>query len=534
MDMKRFFLYSIVIAALALAGCGGNGGSGTPPVPPVPPVPPPMPCDAGYSMVDGACVKDTPPQASMNPMAVLVGGILAPSDVKRPAETPTGTYNNKRPGKGDNEGISIVNRAGESTTIGGFDNPSSIQVGVEDEDNAGDKLNFVEMTTATPPKPRANQFTMVEGSETTVGKFTGRVHEVVRDATSSAPKTTDRLSVFDNEGSAASETYDTYYGAVARPGVGASGRNADTGILTLAADPKVTKPELYSASWFPTEPGVSKEIAADVTKVEDRKFDGMFNGINGSYSCDAGAVCMVTTDKDKKIAVVSGNWKFTPASGFDGATYKIPGVDSDADYLAFGYWLRTTEEEGEDPKYSIGTFATGAQPYSLVMAQRQALTGSATYKGSAAGMYGKKTLAPNGDITNLATGEFTAAAELTAYFGQPLSPNNTIPPSSLYSVNGTVTDFRGSDGNLIDTWSVDLRKAGFGASGTDNVQTAPDGVTDANSFFGATTGGGDWQGRFFGPEEDANAAVMPSGVAGEFTSHLPNGHVIGAFGATKQ
>ena len=29
MDMKRFFLYAIAIAALALAGCGGNGGGGT-------------------------------------------------------------------------------------------------------------------------------------------------------------------------------------------------------------------------------------------------------------------------------------------------------------------------------------------------------------------------------------------------------------------------------------------------------------------------------------------------------------------------
>ena len=28
MDMKRFFLYFIAIAALALAGCGGNGGKG--------------------------------------------------------------------------------------------------------------------------------------------------------------------------------------------------------------------------------------------------------------------------------------------------------------------------------------------------------------------------------------------------------------------------------------------------------------------------------------------------------------------------
>ena len=29
MDMKRFFLYFITIAALALAGCGGGGGGGT-------------------------------------------------------------------------------------------------------------------------------------------------------------------------------------------------------------------------------------------------------------------------------------------------------------------------------------------------------------------------------------------------------------------------------------------------------------------------------------------------------------------------
>ena len=43
MDMKRFFLYAIVIAALALAGCGGNGG--TTAMPPPPP-PPPGPTDA--------------------------------------------------------------------------------------------------------------------------------------------------------------------------------------------------------------------------------------------------------------------------------------------------------------------------------------------------------------------------------------------------------------------------------------------------------------------------------------------------------
>ena len=44
MDTKRFFLYFIVIAALALAGCGGNGG--TTMVDPTirMPTPTPMPC----------------------------------------------------------------------------------------------------------------------------------------------------------------------------------------------------------------------------------------------------------------------------------------------------------------------------------------------------------------------------------------------------------------------------------------------------------------------------------------------------------
>ena len=40
MDMKRFFLYAIAIAALALAGCGGNGGGGTTMMPDTPTTPP--------------------------------------------------------------------------------------------------------------------------------------------------------------------------------------------------------------------------------------------------------------------------------------------------------------------------------------------------------------------------------------------------------------------------------------------------------------------------------------------------------------
>ena len=73
---------------------------------------------------------------------------------------------------------------------------------------------------------------------------------------------------------------------------------------------------------------------------------------------------------------------------------------------------------------------------------------------------------------------------------------------------------------------------------------APFGTTGArtNTFSGATTGDGVWSGGIFGPTTDDDSATTevdeaesgyPSGVAGEFTGHFDNGHVLGAFGATK-
>ena len=73
MDMKRFFLYFIVIAALALAGCGGNGGTAM--MPPDPPDPTPDPCPTGQTRdAQGNCV--TPPPTRTPPSAELVAGIV--------------------------------------------------------------------------------------------------------------------------------------------------------------------------------------------------------------------------------------------------------------------------------------------------------------------------------------------------------------------------------------------------------------------------------------------------------------------------
>ena len=212
----------------------------------------------------------------------------------------------------------------------------------------------------------------------------------------------------------------------------------------------------------------------------------------------------------------------------------IPDVDHDSDFLAFGWWLRGTAHD-EDSPYQVGTFATGSVLYTVAMAQRTEVTGTAKYSGAAAGKFARKTLNSDGTVAGLIAGHFTADANLTATFGQ--TAESSLAPNQLHSIHGYVDDFRDGDGNTIDSsWNtatgrVNLMKAGFGGSGSLNERTStlPD-----DTFGGATNGNGMWQGRFFGPDENAdNEAIKPSGVAGEFTNHWSNGHVIGAFGATQ-
>ena len=42
---------------------------------------------------------------------------------------------------------------------------------------------------------------------------------------------------------------------------------------------------------------------------------------------------------------------------------------------------------------------------------------------------------------------------------------------------------------------------------------------------------GEWSGVMYGPDDDS--PQQPTGVAGEFNGHFNNGHVAGAFGATR-
>ena len=216
------------------------------------------------------------------------------------------------------------------------------------------------------------------------------------------------------------------------------------------------------------------------------------------------------------------NWTFTPATLAAGAPAHMVAV-ADTDYLHFGYWLNTSENDDGETVYEIAAITGGTVLSDLSIVRT--LMGSAKYAGPATGLYVKKTPAEDGrSLVPTSSGQFTAQAALTAYFiGDDVTATNSN------SIDGMITNFMNGDGYIDPTWSVTLKQAKY-----DGATTLTDG-----RFTGVTEGDkgmeGTWGGKFFGdvtlgvPDEDPT--VYPSGVAGDFNGHFSNGHVLGAFGA---
>ena len=268
-------------------------------------------------------------------------------------------------------------------------------------------------------------------------------------------------------------------------------------------------------------------------------YTGTFYGLSGTYQCVVAAGCDVANDGGTGLTLGPG-WRFVP----DNAMGTVANVQMDVDYLSFGYWVQTVTAPDGTQTYGVNTFANGSLPFgdnSGGNAEIAALTGTATYKGRATGMYAVQRF-DTGDGVPSETGQFTAEAKLTASFG-----GGGVALDDQFSIRGNVTNFRDTANTPISNgeWNVALGRADFVTREADGSITAN---TYMNNFGGATTGGGTWTGGFFGmTAAQVNDAVVdplelpaapettyPTGVAGEFNAHLGNGHVIGAFGATRQ
>ena len=203
---------------------------------------------------------------------------------------------------------------------------------------------------------------------------------------------------------------------------------------------------------------------------------------------------------------------------------------ADGDYLHFGYWLESTENDDGTSSYKFQSFSGGSMAFDDANngGAVENVHGTAEYLGSAGGMYVRKTLSPNGSVDLAAEGSFTANARLMAHFG-----GNDVAVSEQYRISGTVSEFMDGDTSL-DGWTVKLDEAMLVDSGT--YSNKFDSTTEGSMGVDA----GQWRGMFYGPSgltpdttDVTDAVVAPSGVAGEFNAHFTNGHVHGGFGATR-
>ena len=512
MDMKRFFLYAIVIAALALAGCGGGNGMDTatptppttPPTTPTPPATPPT-CleDPDAANCTGPTQAQVTASAGTKRMAIAAeGDQTTDAGLGGTARTDADGTTTADDTSDDVYTLAISRARGEAA-----------EIKVTDSDNAGDddpKFAVAEMLSGGRQMLTRTMEANDDGEVMT---------EVVLVATDiEGPKATPFAMVTGQALDASSTT-----GAAA---VDPEVNNA----LVIAEDTTLTGDANANLMFARSTTNGTLNYTQDnpvagepaTVGVDEGLHDGTYNGAEGTYRCVGTAACTVTFNAKGEVIGNSANWVFVPDKG---ATSDV----DDADYLHYGFWLkRTTDKDGVLTYNEVETFAGSSVAETGAIAA--GVAGSASYEGNAVGVYVYSVSNPDGTEASATSGHFRADARLTATFGQvqvsDTDTDGTIPANMLNSITGAIDKFVLSGGEA-NAWSVAL---------SGDIDT-----TDG-TFSGMAKGGvgdGSLSGTFHGPATAATAtatleendSVYPSSAVGEFNAGFTNGSVAGAFGA---
>ena len=389
----------------------------------------------------------------------------------------------------------------------------------------------------------ANEFQKIDSSRIDMSgsEFSVSVHE----RTTTTGKT-DTITVYTNVEAAKAVPFNTIYatGTTHNGITTGDAAAADPGettyrVLAFEANTDITSggDNAITGSRFPSGATGGDTVTRELDA--SSMFSGTFRGVPGSYAC-GGAACTVTQSAADGVQVTAGELTFTPTKTIDDTqdAHAIAGAMPDTDYLSFGYWVQTMAM-GSDTKYGVGAFSGGSMPFDDDEDRTNTnqaiadLHGTATYEGSATGLYAKKALSVvDGEVvgTPAYAGQFSADVSLTAHFGNE-TPTNTaikvdhISANEVFTISGTMDNFQNANGDLISTnWDLLLNRAPFG---TADVRS--------HTFEGTTGTGnsmGQWRGTLYGPTVDDAEDTYPAGTSGEFTGHFTDGHVIGAFGTT--
>ena len=254
----------------------------------------------------------------------------------------------------------------------------------------------------------------------------------------------------------------------------------------------------------------------------------------GTLTC--GDACDIVLGEDGAVTSIEG-YTFT---GSRPAREAVTAMDAAAqaaannDYLVFGVWMQDVEVVAADGTVTtpsdFGAFASGGAPVTTLAVE---ITGTATYEGSATGLYtaGSSVDYFQGDATLEADfGTNAAQGTITGRIDEIVAGGNAMSDVILLNDDGTP-----DDGNMV---------AGGTFSGDARMGTAT--TVDAVTTY---TYNGSWSGQFFnGTADDTDTAdvneshVAPDSVAGTFgvTGTVGEGEAavtrsyLGAFGAHKQ
>ena len=369
----------------------------------------------------------------------------------------------------------------------------------------------------------------VEDSEDTLGDWNSMEYA----HSDSRTKITNDAMVFTNQAAPKSYPIASRYAVATNVPSGAGTYTAADRMLSLgdaAGDPNI------KADMFPT---AGQKTFTPTAPSNENLVSGTYQGASGVYRCTGTCTATATADGIQ----LSTDWVFVHDMG---AEVEV----MDSAYLYFGWWLR--KDDG-DPTHAsafmgkVGLFLDDndddtEDPLTGV----NAIVGSATYTGAAAGKF-----AINDPINGGDAGHFTADATLTAKF----SGNGA-------GLTGTINNFMANDKAV--PWSVALNNTGttgtdaandvapsnnIGADGaiaaiTDNAGTATvdESLSTVWSIDGnAAAAYGTWRAQMY-DEKPGNADTppgdgsnVPTSVTGVFQSMFGSTHtMVGGFGAEKQ
>lgn len=537
MNMKRFFLYFIVIAALALAGCGGGGGGVT--TGPVDPPPPPSPTPdetalkeaqdaamaaytAAMAAVGGAVdpvamqnaqmyadmakeASDSAQAATTSAMAeeyqtaaetasanameaagepglgliMLANKLVNGDDIKNAELDGPPTLVPDRITNAKNVNTAIAT-AGEAAFDGGFTNQGGTSGATTVNTISADGSTVV-----VEHKAGGSKFTLQVGSDTLL--------------------TGEKDSRFQTKGDW--EAQDLLF----------QGTNTQTH-LVVSTDIQATKTEQkYTTTGATVVSDFSSvlntaEVTGDVPG-DGTTFEGTYNAsptdntspLSGRFFCATPGSCSISVN-DKGVLTALGGYVFQPTD--TGTTSTV-----DSDYLAWGMWVTgstrktlvgTTNDNTPDEAHA-GAFAYGNDSFTVPIA----LEGKATYNGVATGLYSTGGMVQYFDADAMLEADFGGGSGTT--FGR---------------ISGSISNIMAA-GQAVDG-SLKLERGTILEAGTFTGTT--DGVLGGNGFRG------NYGGTLYGPAAKTTndtATTFPTTAAGTFSAATQDDKMslIGAFGS---